>query len=311
MSFPNKKQLQAYLPFPLPWALLCLPLLSALNFYLPTYAVTIALILSLLLGLPHGAADPLLAWEVAKRSLIKTACILALYFGLVLLTWFTWSTFDPWPLILFILISLLHFILGSRPVNFSSKLLFGSFSIILPVLFYSEHTAEIFSLLSNKESFLVDSKNLGNVALALLIATSAGYFILFVTEYKARKISIHPVLPDIIECIMMLFAAYFLPPLLFFAWYFCSLHSPLHLRDVGKSSKLNSAALYATIVITLVITAVLAALAYKGIRTLDHHDALIQLTFQGLAALTFPHMLLVGAWQLMQRRARTIESSSP
>jgi beta-carotene 15,15'-dioxygenase len=311
MFFPSMKQLQSYLPFPLLWALLCLPLLLALNFYLPGHTVTIALMLSLLLGLPHGAADPLLAWKIAKHSLIKTLCILALYFSLVLLTWFAWSALDPWPLILFILISLVHFILGGRPKNFSSKLLLGSFSIILPILFYTEQAAEIFDLLSNKENFLVDSTRLGNVALTLLIAASAGGLIVFIAECKARKISIHSLLPDIIECTTMLLAAYFLSPLLFFAWYFCSLHSPLHLRDVGRSSKLNSAALYVTIIITLIVTAGLAALAYKSIYAINHQDALIQLTFQGLAALTFPHMLLVGTWQLMQRCGCTIELNSP
>jgi beta-carotene 15,15'-dioxygenase len=303
--------------FPLGWALLSLPAFFLLNQYFASQAAYIALILSLALGLPHGAADPLLAWKVADRSTLKTAIILLLYFSLVVLTWFAWTLLDPWVLILFLLLSWIHFILGSRAARLRMKILLGSFSIMLPVVFHSVEVVEVFKLLAVHQSWLSDTnflQKLGLISLATILIIYAWMASKQSTADKSNSIHQEDIV-DIIECILMILAAYCLPPLLFFAWFFCTLHSPLHLRDVVKQRQISLPLLSGVIIITLIATAVLAIFAHRMMSTGGsspwHINAMITLTFQGLAALTFPHMLLVGIWQLKTQRDMAIGSNSP
>jgi beta-carotene 15,15'-dioxygenase len=303
--------------FPLGWALLSLPVFFLLNQYVDSQAVYIALILSLALGLPHGAADPLLAWKVADRSALKTAIILLLYFSFVVLTWFAWTLLDPWIFILFLLLSWIHFILGSRSARLRMKILLGSFSIMLPITFHTTEVVEVFKLLTTQQSWLIDAnflQRLGLISLAAILIIYAWMTSQRSTTDESNSIHQENIL-DIIECILMVLAAYYLPPLLFFAWFFCTLHSPLHLRDVIKQLKTSPALLGTVIIATLIATAVLAIFAHRMMPAGDsspwHINTLIHLTFQGLAALTFPHMLLVGIWQLKTQRDMATGSNSP
>ena len=99
--------------------------------------------------------------------------------------------------------------------------------------------------------------------------------------------------------------ALLLPPLVFFLVYFCALHSPRHLRNATQSADpgdrrrmIGVAAAYT------VLTLVAAALVWPWLAgnlasaaTLETH--LVRIVFIGLAALTWPHMIVV---MLSERR---------
>jgi beta-carotene 15,15'-dioxygenase len=99
-----------------------------------------------------------------------------------------------------------------------------------------------------------------------------------------------------------------LPPLLAFAWYFCFLHSLRHLLTLAerlappqKWAALGWVALNG-MPLTL-ITLIASGIGYAWLRHVDLNEAeaVTRVIFWGLAALTFPHMLLTWLWERKER----------
>ena len=89
-------------------------------------------------------------------------------------------------------------------------------------------------------------------------------------------------------------AAFLLPPLVFFAVYFCGLHSVRHF-DATIRCVPRAAQALATAVVLAAATTLTAAFIFmtRSGGGLSFEDGTMQVVFIGLAALTVPHMLLV------------------
>jgi Brp/Blh family beta-carotene 15,15'-monooxygenase len=237
----------------------------------------------IILGLPHGALDPLVATQLwgARQSFTMIRFVI-LYTGLAALCAAVWVIIPNVALVGFLSISAYHF--GSdwegRCTAWGQSA-FGIAIISVPTLCKASQVEEIYRQLgaSFAHQIVIVSQVIAVVAVvAALFAASS--------QLKFR-------IPSLVEISTVVIGGLMLPPLLFFTCYFCLLHSPRHLIETahklglrGVQDIVRSAAptVLATLVLGVGLWAVLPGSVYS--------QKVIQLVFIGLAALTTPHMLL-------------------
>lgn len=258
--------------------------------------------LILLLGVPHGALDPVFAEELygVHGTLGWCGFVLA-YLGTALLVVLLWHVVPQLFLSSFLLLSALHFSGDpARGTPVTARLLFGGAVIVLPALLHEDEMGRLFAFLVLPQAGAAQASVLHDLSWPWLLAT------VLMAAWQARR--------DWLTCLEMLVAAalaLLAPPLLGFAVFFCVMHSARHIvrtwhyvgASVGQAARLGRAMLLPTLG-TLMLG---AAVAYCW-RTQPLEAGLIQWLFVGLAALTVPHMALVEPvrWRgWVRRRART------
>ena len=242
----------------------------------------------LLLGIPHGGLDGAVARRIGWPSgLIPWLVFHLAYIALATLVAIVWWLFPQPSLIIFLLISALHFG-ASDTADIGSDWLprlahGGLVGIVIPSL-QDASVEPIFAVLAGatNASLIITGIN------SLLIPWSFCFvsycvFSYFKTQYRRPLISLA----------ILVALASVLPPLISFALYFCLWHSRGHMlrlwRTLAPSDRtrgLREAVSYTFLAwISLGIIFVLL----EDTAT----TSLVQVTFIGLAALTLPHMLLV------------------
>ena len=239
----------------------------------------------IILGLPHGALDPWIAEQAGLQRTLKhqIAFNLAYLFvgGCVVVAW----TFAPVVcLLIFLLISAWHFSADwAHQMPKPLQLLMGCLLILMPIGFHTDQVALIFSHLSGD----------GGARLAyfmaldpLVILAAMMVLIAYAALTKATK--------AMADFVALLVLSYVAPPLVYFALYFCLLHSPRHLIGIFRSAdtkhhKRLAKMMAVYTLLTLVPIGLLAGYWFDLAA-----DALyLRLVFIGLAAVTVPHMLLI------------------
>jgi Brp/Blh family beta-carotene 15,15'-monooxygenase len=251
-----------------------------------------------LVGLPHGGLD---AWLAQRSGLVRSSRGLAVFHLLYLLTAAVVAVLWLWQptlsLIGFLLISAWHFAGDWPELPAPLRALTGIALLGLPAWFWGEPVASVFAVLAGS----------GGAALAQALAALGPVFALLLV------CALWPLRQQpgaVLELGALAALALFTPPLLFFAAYFCALHSPRQLRlslahaaPAQRRSLLAQAVAYAALAALLVVLAGLAAAAVgEGMRGwLARFDAEqgLRLLFIGLAALTVPHMGV--AWLAARR----------
>ena len=264
----------------------------------------IALSAIALLGLPHGGFDGAIAlmmnWHKKKQGM---AAFLLLYLAIsagVIMLWFMAPVLC---LGLFLVISLIHFGLGdmqfiSLPADYQ-KAFFrfvkvigifchgGLVTIALPA-FHPEQAGQIFQILSGEDAILLIPVLSG---LLPVWCAALVFYLGLSTHLKSLR-------GFAIELVILGFVMWILPPLAGFALYFCGFHSLRHMISLFRA--LPKEMSYATsIKMGLFFSALSWAAGLAGfiflhfIGGIQQSDAILQITFIGLAALTMPHMLLV------------------
>jgi Brp/Blh family beta-carotene 15,15'-monooxygenase len=237
-----------------------------------------------LLGLPHGAIDPLVARRKGIwRNPASLANFLALYLLLAGAYGLFWWLAPGLALTAFLLYAACHFsgdweaVLDSR-----FRWLLGLAIVALPTWSHPEQVGQLFSVLSNDAAtnIIVSAGQL--VGPAVL----AGGVALAVLAWRKSAASG-------IEITLLLATASLLPPLVFFAIYFGLLHSPRHLFEELGKLRLPASKVVLTSGVTLLATALLAVAAWPVLGAASFDESVIRLVFIGLASLTVPHMLLV------------------
>lgn len=238
-----------------------------------------------LLGLPHGALDPVVAYQqnVWRRlpglSLFLCAYIL-LAIGMIVLWW----AIPLLGLIVFLSFSALHF--GRDYLRYSANPLdhwaYGGVIIGLPIVLDQMETVQIFDYL------LFGPTPLALVwALQLAGIVSALYLVIHLRHVRIAAT---------VELAALLATAIYLDPLWYFVVFFCGLHSPRHLMAVYRT--LNSELRFVGFVVMLFLTimtllaAVTVAMQVEA-SALQLNSLVLQILFIGLAGLTVPHMLLI------------------
>ena len=87
-----------------------------------------------------------------------------------------------------------------------------------------------------------------------------------------------------------------LSPLLHFGLYFCLLHSPKHLQDVGVKLHVSIKAAITISLPFVIFTTVLAAVLYQFYGNSDLNVDLLRWIFIGLFGLTMSHVWLIHLW---------------
>jgi Brp/Blh family beta-carotene 15,15'-monooxygenase len=270
---------------------LSLASLTALAFLLanpePPLVVQIAAIaiLAAVLGMPHGALDPLIARRLGFWRTPFTFAVFNLAYTAVAAAVIALWLVAPVPsLIAFLLISAAHF--GSdwnRDRPLALRFITGAALLSLPSLRDQSAVADLYATLAGEgaRSIATAQAALGPV---LLVALAAAAVI-------AARRAPHEGIELVAAAALALLAA----PLVFFIVYFCALHSVRHLREGFGEEHGHGRRLTALIVAAYTLTPLLMAAAFlwatAGTASLD--DQLLRVVFIGLAALTVPHMILV------------------
>ncbi|MDG1825228.1 MAG: Brp/Blh family beta-carotene 15,15'-dioxygenase [Henriciella sp.] len=264
---------------------------SLIFFILPPLSVTVQVIALgiavAFLGLPHGAID---AYITHQEGLWRSAGGLAVFAGiyaLIALTVIgTWILMPILSLSAFLVISAWHFGADANARSQVERWLFGGLLLSLPSFFHPANVASLFEAISGPSA----------VGLVPVLQVLAPVAAIGVIAMLVRPQSGTPRRwTDIATVSGLILFAWALPPLVYFAVYFCALHSPAHFQRVIRlvPTSQRSGAIAQTAGFTA-LTLVLAGVAFIVMAdAVSLQQSTLQIVFIGLAALTVPHMFLV------------------
>lgn len=260
--------------------------------------IVVMCMLIALLGLPHGALDPVIAHRLGlyhgPRSLllflIGYSTLSALIVGL-------WVLAPVASLVGFLILSAAHF--GgdwntTQPV--AIRVLTGLALLSLPAFRDVEHVARLYGILSGPDAGIV----------ATWQAASAPF--LLVGLLSAAAIASRTRLHQGVELVIAATLALTTPPLVFFTVYFCFLHSARHLREgfAMEREALRRPEGWALVGGATLVPMLVAVVLLMGDAPAVLDDRLLQILFIGLAALTVPHMVVVTISARAARCARAV-----
>ena len=264
---------------------------------LPVQAAVLGVLVASL-GLPHGALDPLIARRAGLwRTPLGFAGFNLGYVAIVVLVVGIWLLAPTASLVGFLVVSGIHFGAdwnSGRSVVLRS--LTGVGLLTLPAFAHHDEVAGIYRTLAGTGGGVVADVQalLGPVAIiAMLIGVALALL---------RRPT------DALEILLATTLVLVAPPLIFFALYFCALHSARHLRH-GFAEERGSGrlAVLITVVYTVVPIAAVGILTAVFVGDFAPGGSLaggwiIRLVFIGLAALTVPHMMVIAIGELRGRR---------
>ena len=252
----------------------------------------VSLFLIIFVGIPHGALDGAISITLgcSKRLMLQLG-----FFGAYLLVSagviIMWYFFPVVSLIFFLFISIFHFGCGDLDWKKNKTYLINGYFhgglVILGIIFCNKlEVSYFFSVLSgNQLSLLWTCLYLG-----IILWLSALTFIVF--NFKKMKLS-----RNYISLIIIIIAVItLLPPLPAFAIYFCFIHSFNHMKRVVPTllNFMEKGKVISLMITLSVLSWLGGAVALYYILNLNiFPEAILKVTFIGLAALTFPHMILV------------------
>ena len=238
-------------------------------------------------GLPHGAIDAYIAQRDGMWRSIGGLAVFATVYALVALSVIgAWILMPVLSLIAFLIISAWHFGAAANARNTIERWLFGSLLLSLPSFFHLASVAGLFEAISG-----TPARDLVPVLQVLAPVALIGVIAMLMRPRSGeplRRI-------DVATISGLVLFAWALPPLVYFAVYFCALHSPTHFQRVLRlvPSSERSGALTQTAGFT-VLTLFFAGIAFFVLSdTISLQQSTLQIVFIGLAALTVPHMFLV------------------
>lgn len=238
-----------------------------------------------ILGLPHGALDlpiaealwPLNGW----RGKLQFS---AIYLGLAAGVIAVWMLDPGIALVAFLAYSAFHFSDDWSKAATLLRWTGGVATIGAPTLFYPEQVTTLFAYLAPVATAKFSAKAAaiaGGLALCVFIGA-----ILLKPRMRGQAA---------IEQAILWGTGALLPPLLFFAVYFCGLHSIRHFNATIQSLPHTRRALAMAAFLSGLV--ILTAIVFVQNQTTGNSSPLpkdiAQVIFIGLAALTVPHMILI------------------
>jgi Brp/Blh family beta-carotene 15,15'-monooxygenase len=245
-----------------------------------------ALLLIVILGVPHGSLDILFARQTYQLVHIsKWLKFLFLYTASSLLIIALWMLVPSLFFIVFLILSAIHFSDDiNLPGNQILKFCYGFAIISLPGVMNGAELTKLYAMIIDEDisqKIVLISKYLGIFLLGLLAALMMSQKIDSRTKFEVTAIST-----------LFLTAT----PILAFTLYFCLMHSARHLIRshffLGDAS--HKEFIFSLIIPTLAVIIMGVGIWYFKLTPSVERD-LIQIIFVGLAALTVPH-----AWVLQK-----------
>jgi Brp/Blh family beta-carotene 15,15'-monooxygenase len=203
-------------------------------------SLVVALVLIVFIGIPHGANDHLLFFNLINKRVDKnnkkSILFFASYIGLIILYVCCWYLFPTFSLGLFILISIYHFgqsnlyisPINSKFVKIISIFLSGSFVLLTPIFAHIETALPVIQTLTKNPDFLAISERLGNK-----LAISAGMLMIihWVILMLSKHINLKDGLIEILNVFLLFGLFYYSPLWIGFAIYFTLWHSIPSIED--------------------------------------------------------------------------------
>ena len=275
--------------------------------WLVSSSLMIALILILLIGIPHGANDHLLFFNLINKRIDekkrKNTLFFGLYIGLILLYIGCWYLFPAFSLGLFILISIYHFgqsnlyvsPIESKFVKLISIFLSGSFVLLTPIFAHIETALPVIQSLAKDPYFLTISEELGNK-----VAISAGILMIihWVILLLTKSINFKNGLQEIINTFLLFGLFYYSPLWIGFAIYFTLWHAIPSIEDqinFFKTSRANyNLGKYIREIFPFSLIALFGLLfAYNYSEEYISVNQGLALLFSFIAVITLPHMIMM------------------
>ena len=247
----------------------------------------VLVLLILLLGVPHGALDAAFAQRFYNvKGVMGWIAFSILYILLSSVVVGIWMVAPLLYLIFFLTISLAHFagdpIEGTKTL---SRFLYGGAILVLPTLFHANEVSRLFGFLVGTSAARIALSGLSFLAIPWLV----GLVVAVLYEILKNKQKLTG-----FEYIAVGLLALTTPPLVAFTVFFCAMHSVRHvLRTVIWMGKKPHQVLYKCL-LPMVTLCIIAFTAWELLSGKNFDNKIIQITFVGLAALTVPHMIILG-----------------
>jgi Brp/Blh family beta-carotene 15,15'-monooxygenase len=260
-----------------------------------------------ILGLPHGALDFAVAKSLRLFTSLTSACLFLFAYVIIALIsiWF-WIGFPTAGLVLFLSVSVYHFAADWRgEMPDYARYCMASIILCGPAIIYSPILLSIFSALllpayMAQKVVVAMQVIFGVGSIGLLIYLVPSLYRLQTSKGQQRLnqqfVQSNLSIWRVVEYTALLLSSLFLSPLLHFVLYFCVLHSPKHMRDVGNKLNVRFARLVVLSLPFVVVTMLLAATLYVWLGSANLGTDLLRWVFIGLFGLTMSHMLLVSVW---------------
>lgn len=237
------------------------------------------------LGLPHGALDPAIA---ARAGLVRSSTSLwvfnAGYTGVVLAVIALWWLVPVVSLAVFLAVSAWHFAGDWRDTLPTwAQGVGGAGLLLLPIVFHTQEVATVFVMLSGP----------GGAAVAEALS-QLGWWVPLAMLSIAGLALIKQQWASAMELMALVVIGIFAPPLVFFIIYFCSLHSPRHLREHFQQADTSEhKRLWHMLIVYTLATLLLIIPMLWLWNSFSLSENIVRMVFVGLAAVTVPHMMLM------------------
>lgn len=234
-----------------------------------------------LIGIPHGAFDPLLAMKSVNLSKFELLVYLVAYLILAVLCFVIWPFVPVLSLVTFLIISAYHFGGDWEQESLGQRFLLGLGVICLPAFFHTSMTESLFLSLTYQHSSLKFFSSVSPIIVLLFTLLNA--YRLYLGKWSS------------LECFALLLSSYFLEPLVFFTVYFCCLHSMRHYYSCAHILSHSRRNIIAFLILALSTFALLwgGYVILQSSEVVPVQESLYRTIFIGLFALTVPHMLSV------------------
>jgi beta-carotene 15,15'-dioxygenase len=286
--------------------LLLICILSVINFFLnlpSSYIYILCFLLIATIGVSHGAYDGKKG-EILFNDKFKNSKFIFyfIYTTLVFLVFIFWYLNPLISLIIFLLISSLHFGKEDLEIYLDKKykhhpLLFflkGSLIILLPLFFNFEKTNLIFNTILFSNNYLLLSNNYVKFILAINLLMQVLFYLYI---YFKKKLNRSDFFSIIFEIFLIIIIFYLFTPIVAFTLYFCFMHSIkniLLISDELNSNLFRGFQIFVkrSLFLTLITFFILLISLFFLIKFDLLENSIEKIIFIALASLTLPHIIL-------------------
>jgi Brp/Blh family beta-carotene 15,15'-monooxygenase len=286
--------------------LLLICILSVINFFLDlpsSYIYILCFLLIATIGVSHGAYDGKKG-EILFNDKFKNSKFIFYftYTALVFLVFIFWYLNPLISLIIFLLISSLHFGKEDLEIYLDKKyrhlpLLFflkGSLIILLPLFFNFEKTNLIFNTILFSNNYLLLSNNYVKFILAINLLMQVLFYLYI---YFIKKLNRSDFFSIIFEIFLIIIIFYLFTPIVAFTLYFCFMHSVkniLLISDELNSNLFRGFQIFVkrSLFLTLITFFILLISLFFLIKFDLLENSIEKIIFIALASLTLPHIIL-------------------
>ena len=193
----------------------------------------IALLMVVLIGLPHGALDGAIAMHLgAGRNISFVFQFLFLYLLCGFIVVVLWYNFPPISLVVFLIISMIHFGWGDanskiKLVSLLQIICHGGVVVFGIVYFHIDEVIPLFDMLTQRNSNFPIQLSIYFFYAVSILTILYVYLIYSMRDLRLRLLELAVVWAIVI----------FLPPLFGFAVYFCFIHTTRHIRNIWMEIK--------------------------------------------------------------------------